>query len=245
MIFLLLVVTATFRPAQPAVGDLIRVEFQKPVVLDQATTYEVVSHDGPVVVVRTFEPKPFALSGVVDGVRFRNLVVPVHSVLAPQDKQEPAPLRAPMPSPYPRAPLIAIAIAGGLAALAWTAVVVLARRRTTLAQAEILIAPADRFRATVAALRDKPSQGDRWAKLADATRIYLSAISPHLGIELTSAQLLARIEANHLALIAAILRQGDFEKFSPWGAPSADFDELAVRALDLIPVPQEAEAEAA
>ena len=81
--------------------------------------------------------------------------------------------------------------------------------------------------------------------LADATRAYLSSLSPHFGADLTTSQLLPRVDSEHLALVARILRQGDLEKFSPWGAPQADFDDLAARALDLIPPPAEEESAAA
>ena len=37
--------------------------------------------------------------------------------------------------------------------------------------------------------------------------------------------------------VAAILRQGDLEKFSPWGALPANFAALADRALELAPEP--------
>jgi hypothetical protein len=97
----------------------------------------------------------------------------------------------------------------------------------------------------VNALRANEAHPHRWAKLADATRLYLSSLSPHLGVELTTSQLLPRVDAQHVPVIAQILRQGDLEKFSPWGAPAADFDALALRALELIPVPREEEEEAA
>jgi hypothetical protein len=33
--------------------------------------------------------------------------------------------------------------------------------------------------------------------------------------------------------VAAILRQGDLEKFSPWGAAPANFDEAVNQALEI------------
>jgi hypothetical protein len=246
MIFLFLIVTATFRPASPTVGDLITIDFAKPIVLDRSDSYEIVSQQGTGVVVRSFEPKPFALSGVAGGVRFRNLMVPMHSVLKPKDNLDPAPLRPPFRIPYPRQPFIAIGIAAAAAAASWIVVLILVRRREQVAVDEPVLAPAERFRATVAALRANPAQQHRWATLADATRVYLSSLSPHnLGVELTTSQVLPRVDAQHVAVIAQVLRQGDLEKFSPWGAPSADFDSLAERALDLIPVVQEEEEVAA
>ncbi len=246
MIVLFLIFTATFRPAQPTVGDLIAIDFQKAVVLDSSKAFEIVSQQGSHVVIRTFEPKPIALSGVSGGVRFRNLVVPVRSVLAPTDKLEPAPLRPPAGIPMPRAPLIAIGAAAAVAAASWILVLLLARLRSAGHRSpEIFIEPAERFRATVASLRADQSLPGRWASLADATRLYLSTLSPHLGVELTTSQLLPRVEAQHVAAIGRILRQGDLEKFSPWGAPPGDFDAIAARALELIPVVSAGEEQAA
>ena len=242
MIFLFLMFTATFRPATPTVGDLVTIDFQKPVVLDPSTAYEIVSQKGNRVVVRTFEPKPIALSGVSGGIRFRNLNVPIRSVLQPKDKLEPAPLRPPVSVPYPRAPFVAIGIAALAAAVAWIVVIVLSRAQSAERGAqEPALEPSERFRAAVAALRENRSQPLRWALLADATRVYLASLSPHLGIELTTSQVLPRVDAQHVAVVAQILRQGDLEKFSPWGAPPAEFDSIAERALDLIPVPREEE----
>jgi len=101
MILAFLIFTATFRPATPTVGDLVTIDFQQPVMLDPSTAYEVVSRKGNRVVVRTFEPKPIALSGVSGGIRFHNLNVPIRSVLKPKDKLEPAPLRPPRGVPRP------------------------------------------------------------------------------------------------------------------------------------------------
>ena len=245
MIFLLLALTATFRPATPTVGDPITIDFQNPVVLDASSAYELVSHNGNRVVIRTFEPKPIALSGVSGGIRFRNLLVPVRSVLQPKDALQPAPLKPPVAIPYPRAPLIAIAIAAILAGFIWTFVVARARDQFADRGSQIAVLdPTEQFKASIARLRADPVHPKRWAALADATRLYLASLSPHLGIDLTTSQLLPRVDAQHVAAIAQILRQGDLEKFSPWGAPPADFDAIALRALDLIPPPPAEEAAA-
>jgi hypothetical protein len=91
-----------------------------------------------------------------------------------------------------------------------------------------LIPVDERFRKAV---RDAASSPRPWAALADATREYLAATRPDLGPELTTEELLARAEiANALR---PILRQGDLEKFSPWGAEPADFDAVAAAALEL------------
>ncbi len=228
MLIFLLLVTATFHPAHPTVGDPIVVEFAKPVVLDRSPAYEIVSQGGPRAVVRTFEPKPFALNGTTEGVHFRNLVVPVRSVLAPNDALQPAPLKPPRRLPMPRAPLGAIGVAALLAAAAWAGVYALHVRELHRARGVPVVPPAERFRAAVAALIDRPRE-QPWASLADHTRAYLD--SRGFGADLTTSQLLASLDRHDV--IAEILRRGDLEKFSPWGAPPGDFTALARRALTL------------
>jgi hypothetical protein len=219
---LLLAITTTFTPARPTVGDPITVTFPGPATVQQSSDYEILSQRGNVVVVRTFEPRPFVLRTSATEV-----VIPVHSVLKQNDKLDPAPLKPPRAERYPRAPFLAMAIAAAAAIAAWIGVIVLARRRTP--KPEIIVDPTERFRTAVLALR-----GDRWADLADATRLYLAATDPRLGMELTTRELLAR---NDDPTIAEILRQGDLQKFSPWGAAPGDFAALARRALALIPEP--------
>jgi hypothetical protein len=86
------------------------------------------------------------------------------------------------------------------------------------------------------AVRDAARAPRRWAALADATRAYIASAYPGLGIELTTAELLAR--SGELAeSLRPILQQGDLEKFSPWGPQPADFDAAAAKALELIVVP--------
>jgi hypothetical protein len=226
--FVLAAVTATFHPPAPKVGDLIRIDFAAPVTLEASPEYEVVSRNGAHVVIRTFAPKPFVLSGTTGGVRFTNLVVPVGSVLKKNDDLAPAPLAPPVPVPYPRAPFIAIGLAALAAAIAWTAVWLRGHRR--MAPAVPAVPVEERYRRAVEALRENPRHPRRWAALADETRAYLAATRPHLGTELTTSELLPRLGPQE-AVVADILRQGDREKFSPWGAEPADFDAVAARAL--------------
>jgi hypothetical protein len=216
-----LALTATFRPPKPAVGDLITIEFAKPVVLDASTNYEIVARRGKGIVIRTFTPKPIALSGVSGGVRFRNLVVPVRSVLASKDNMQPAPLVPPRVPPQSRTPLIAIAIASLLALAGWTIAYLLSREKR--AAPIVVIAPAERFRIAV---RNAARSKQRWASLADATREFLAARG--FGTDLTTSQLLAHL---HDDVVAEILHRGDLEKFSPWGPPEGDFEALVERAL--------------
>jgi hypothetical protein len=255
MIPIVLLLTALFRPAAPTVGDRITIDFQQAVVLDPSPRFEIVSQRGSRVVIRTFEPRPFPISGRVGNVAFRNMMVPIRSVLKPRDNLAPAPLKPPIAEPYPRMPFVVIGIAALLAIAAWTAVFVLERRAARAKVIAPAIPPAERFRATVIALRDDRTARWRWARLADALRDYLAATT-ELSKDLTTRQLLERLggapailpaRAGEIAgapLISEILRQGDLEKFSPWGARAGDFESLASRALELAPEEQLEEAAA-
>lgn len=236
---LLALVTSSIRPPQPAIGDPVTIEFSAPVILDPSSAYEVVSRRGNAVVVRTFEPKSFVISGHA-GAEVVRVEVPVRSVLKPKDDLRPAPLVPPAPDPAPRLPWIAIGIAALLAAIGWAAVVWLARRKTPAHI--VVIPPAERYRAAVASLRSHPREAKRWAQLADATRAYLAAADPRYGSDLTTSEILAIVPAE--GPLADILHQGDLEKFSPWGATPGDFESVAARALEIIawaepPAPEE------
>lgn len=235
MILVLALVTATLHPAQPAVGDHITVTFPAPVVLDASPSYTVVARAGNRVVLQTFEPKPFTISGTMGSVRFRNMRVPVRSVLKQGDDMLPAPLAPPREVAYPPALFIAIgvvvlcAIAAVLALWWWRT------RKRAPAVVEPPLSADERFRRAVTTLRANPTYAHRWAALANETRAFLAATRPHLGTDLTTTELLRRL-GEEAELVREILRQGDLEKFSPRGAPARDFDELAMRALELAPV---------
>ena len=231
---LVLAVTAGISPAAPKVGDLITIQFPAPVVLEPSPHYEVVSQEGNRVVARTFVPKPFMMHGTVGGVRFANLEVPVTSVLAPNDTMTPAPLAPPVKIPYPRAPLLAIAIAALVAIATWAAVWWRAKHVTRATVVQPSISPEERFRNAVLALRRNREHPRRWSALADETRAFLAA-TRHLGSELTTTELVPRL-AEHDRVAEDILRHGDIEKFAPRGTPKAEFEEVAQRALILAEV---------
>ena len=229
--FVLAAVTANIQPSAPKVGDLITIEFAAPVVLDPSTDYEVVSRTGNRVVVRTFAPKPFVMSGTAGGVRFTNLKVPVTSVLAPNDSMTPAPLARPVKVPYPRAPFLAIAIAALAAVATWAAVWWCAKHAAAAVVVRPTVSPEERFRNAVLALRRNREHPRRWAALADETRAFLAA-TRQLGKELTTTELVPRL-AEHDRIAEDILRNGDIEKFAPRGTPNAEFEDVAERALTL------------
>src|SRR5258708_37662424 len=222
-------------PPQPAVGDLITLDAGKgPVVLRKASDYEVVSQNGGRVVVRTFEPKPFMVEGTAGGETFRQ-VISVRSVLRPKDDLTPAPLAPPRAEPERRLPWVLIALAGLLAIAAWAWLAFRARGERAPKVVLPLLTPVDRYRAAVEALRASPRRPKRWARLADALRDYLAA-THELSLDLTTTELLA--QAND-PVIAEVLHQGDYEKFSPWGARALDFDDVARRAVELAREPEQ------
>jgi hypothetical protein len=225
--FFLLFATAIYRPAQPTVGDLITVEYSEPVTVKPSPDYEIVSRTPTRVVVRTFEPRPIIVHSTGADV-----VIGIKSVLAANDALKPAPMQPPREVPPSRNAWIAIAIAAACAALTWLFVYL--RKPAKPVVIEPLV-PADiRFRNAVQAAARAPR---RWAALADATRDYLAATYPELGLELTTAELLAK-GGGLTAALRGILRQGDLEKFSPWGPEAADFNAAVEQALELI-VPEE------
>jgi len=227
----LAVVTATYRPATPAIGDLITIDYSQPVTVQPSPQYEIVSHTPTRVVVRTFEPRAIKVHATTGDIE-----IPIRSVLAPNDALKPAPLRPPRELPPSRTPWIAIAIAALCAAVTW--LFVMLRKPVAQTVIEPVVAADVRFRNAV---RDAARAPRRWAALADATRVYLASADPELGLELTTEEMLAK--SGGLADgLRTILRQGDLEKFSPWGPEPADFDAAASNALDLIvPPPLEQE----
>ena len=222
-------VTVTYHPKAPAVGDLITIDFAAPVALEPSSDFEIVKQEGSRVVVRTFRPAPFVLHGVTGGVQFRNLVVPVRSVLDPTQPMTPAPLVPPHAVDYPRRPFQLLGVAALAALLTWIAVWLRARRPAR--RSDTVQTPEERFREAVAVLCQR-SDPARWAALADETRLYLAATRAHLGSELTTRELLSRLGTD-AAIVKDILRQGDLEKFSTRGAEALPFDEVAARALAL------------
>jgi hypothetical protein len=241
LLALLAAVTVTFHPARPTVGDPIAIEFAAPATLDPSKEYELVETKGNRVVVRTFTPKPLVLSGTTDGVRFQGLRIPVVSVLAKDDKLQPAPLAPPRPEPWPVLPWYAIGIAAFAAVAVWTAAYL--RGRAPSQKVVSRLSPVDVFRREVDALRRDPARKRRWAGLADATRAFLAATRPALGSELTTSEVLPRLRDRD-RVVETILRQGDLEKFSPRGPASIEFESVASDALVLVE-PEAPEPEAA
>ena len=226
---LFLALVTSIHPPRPAVGDPVTLQFSVPVVLDPSSAYEVVRRQGNSVVVRTFQPRPFVVTGRV-GLEEVRVEVPIRSVLKPKDDLKPAPLKPPASDPAPRRPLIAIGIASLLALMGWIGVVLLARRHARAE--EPVIAPVERYRAAITSLRAERRGAMRWARLADATRAYLAAVDSRFGSDLTTSEILGQVPDP--SALRQILHQGDLEKFSPWGPAQIDFDLVADHALQIV-----------
>jgi len=224
----LLAVTITFRPAEPTVGDLVTVEAPPgtgQLALDPSPQFEEVSRKPNAIVIRSFEPKPLTLSGTAGQEHFSGIVIPIHSVLKKDDAMEPAPLAPPQPIAYPWGPFMAMGATAVAAILAWIGVFALARHIARASAPVPGLTPFERFRSEVAAARG------HWAALADATRHYLA--SHGYGAELTTRELLGVLPDDIRAIAVEVLREGDLDKFSPWGSASPDFNAAATRALTL------------
>ncbi len=225
---ILLLVSATYAPPSPTVGELVTIEFPSAVQLQPSRDYEVVSNEGKRIVVRTFTPKPFVVNATINGAPI-HVTIPIHSVLKANDPMNVAPLAQPRVVPYPRMPFVAIGIAVLLAMIAWALVFLRAKKRIE-EEARSLQSPEERFVAALQAARS-------WGKLADATRAYLAATRPYISTDLTTTELVPRLREQE-KFVAQILRQGDIEKFSKRKPELDEFDDAARRVLELVPKPQ-------
>lgn len=259
MILALLVAIATspftWSPAKPTVGDPITIRAGgAPFEVRPSPSLEVVSSAPGEVVVRSFTPGTlrveYALHPPGEVPAIGTLEIEVASVLAKDDTLEPAPLRPPKPLPRENTWIIATAAAAAIAGLLWALLALLVRRRKPvvpeLPRAED---PDAAYRAALARVAAPGEEAARWVELSTATRRYLAATDPALGAELTSFELLGAMRragrpAPDVATVEAILRGGDWTKFSPFGAPRASIDDVVRDAARLLPRPAQPEAAA-
>jgi len=207
-------------------------------------------------VLRTFHPGTLHIEFVThtpgEVTETGTLAIEVASVLAAgDDKLEPAPLRPPKELPRENTVWLATGVAAGVAALLWGLLALLLRFRRMLAIPEIprVEDPAEAFRAALANVRTLADDEAKWVMLSSATRRYLAATEPSLGVELTSHELLATMRragrrADTVSTVESILRGGDWTKFSPFGAPRVSIDTLVGAAAELIPAAPAGEAAA-
>ena len=234
-------------PEKPTVGDAITLRMQgAPFEVRPSEEMEILSASPNEVVFRSFRPGPLRIEvatrtpGEVPTIDV--VTVEIASVLAKDDALEPAPLRPPRPLPRDDTAWIAIAIAAGVAALLWLALFLVSRRRSvaTLPELPAYEDPADAFRAALARVRALHGDEAKWVALSGATRVYLAATDPALGVELTSSELLDAMRrlgrrVEETVAVESILRGGDWTKFSPFGAPRIEITALVDAAASLIP----------
>lgn len=257
-VLLLTLVAAPFNvsPATPTIGDSITIAARgTPFELRPSPEFEVVSAVPDEIVIRTFRPGPLRVEWSThrpgELPESGTLEIEVASVLARDDKLEPAPLRPPKPLPREGTAWIATGITAGIAVLLWGLLALLLRRQANPALPALpaIEDPSAAFRAALVRLRTFQDDESKWVMLSAATRRYLAATDSALGAELTSFELLvamrraARREPD-VATVEAILRGGDWTKFSPFGAPRLSIDDLVDAAGELIPRVAEGEAAA-
>src|SRR5207302_8677486 len=95
---LLFLLIATFQPPRPTIGDPVTITFAAPTTVDPSADYEVISRRGNTVVIRTFVPHTITVKGHAAAGPV-SVMSPIHSVLKPDGKLEPAPLHPPRPAP--------------------------------------------------------------------------------------------------------------------------------------------------
>jgi hypothetical protein len=247
---------ASVSPAKPTVGDAITIRMQgAPFEVRPSAEIEIVSASPNEVVLRSFRPGPLRVEyetrvpGEVPATG--SVEIEIASVLARDDKLEPAPLRPPRPLPRDDTAWVAIGVAAGVALLSWLALALLLRRRATpaLPQLPAFEDPAQAFRAALARIRSLHDDEAEWVALSSATRAYLAATDAALGVELTTSELLVAMRRSgrrsaETAAVESILRGGDWAKFSPFGAPQVEIASLVDDAEALIPARVEREAAA-
>src|SRR5438874_12034596 len=98
---LLLLLITTIQPARPTIGDPVTITFAAPTTVNPSSDYEVISRSGKSVVIRTFVPHTITVNGRAANGPV-SVMIPIHSVLKPDDKVEPAPLKPPKSEQCPR-----------------------------------------------------------------------------------------------------------------------------------------------
>ncbi|MBW3564701.1 MAG: hypothetical protein KY459_08250 [Acidobacteria bacterium] len=199
----------------------------------QSPDWEVISQDGSHMVLRAFRPGDLELRfEIVDRFgRARSLVIPqtIQSVLA-EGETDPAPLSGPVPPRIQPIGWILPAVATLAALLLWFP---LLRVRRGVAKEGSRIRRRT-FREELERIRALDQNADRYSELANALRALLSELDGNLGLELTSAEVIAqttlRMSRRYGHALAVVLRFGDREKFSGWGADPGRFDEVFMLA---------------
>ncbi len=246
-------VPVEIRPAVPTVGDRIEIRFpnqeRATVTVEKSAEYEIVRSGAASAVVRSFHPGKITLRGRVDGPNgrfgFRELEVGVKSVLAGDDSLEPAPYRPPRELPANRAAWWAIGVAALAAVALWVAVFRTREgaRTTAVAAARPRLAPRAEYLAELKRARVLDLHPGI-VVIAGAMRRFLARVHPSWGPELTSRELRRELRRHRVrddiaTTVDQVLLEADLEKFSPWGAPEVDKNELIDRAERLVELDHE------
>ncbi|HEY0591891.1 MAG TPA: hypothetical protein VGF40_08995 [Thermoanaerobaculia bacterium] len=236
------------RPAAPTVGVPIEIRFtgeERPkITIEKSDDYEIVRSGGPAAVVRSFRPGPITVRGRVEaaggGFGFRALTIDVRSVLAEDDSLEPAPYRPPRELPPNRAAWWAVGLASLAAIALWAAVFRLRETapRAAPAPGRPALAPRAEYLAELRKARALDLHPGV-VVIAGALRRFLARVHPAWGLDLTSRELRRelrrhRVRTDIVSTVDQVLLEADLEKFSPWGAPEVDKDELIDRAERLV-----------
>jgi hypothetical protein len=253
LLIALAIAPVSVSPAKPTVGDAVTLRTQgAPFEVRPSDAIEIISASPNEVVLRSFRPGllrvEYATRTPGEVPTIGVVEIEIASVLARDDKLEASPLRPPKPLPRDDTAWRALAAAAGVAALLWLALALLLRRRVAPALPELpaFEDPADAFRAALARVRTLRDDESKWVALSSATRTYLAATDPSLGVELTSSELLEAMRSSRrrdqeTAAVESILRGGDWTKFSPFGAPRVEIATLVDAAVALIPAKVEPE----
>lgn len=199
----------------------------------QSQEWEVISQNGSQVVLRAFRPGDLELRfEIVDrSGRARTLVIPqtIQSVLA-EGETDPAPLSGPVRPRTQPIGWILPAVAALAALLLWFP---LLRARRVVEKEGSRIRRVT-FREELERIRALEQNANRYTELANALRALLPELDGDLGRELTSAEIIEltrlRMSRRYGDALAVVLRFGDREKFSGWGADASRFDEVFMLA---------------
>lgn len=229
--------------AGPTIGDPIELDLGllpgERVELQPVESVELIEQVDGRVIVRGFRPGTHALRFIATdetgSTREITGAVEIASVLGPEDDLEPAPLAPPLPLPPNRVAWIAIGVATAASIAVWLYLLWAPRtRRTPVAGS---LSASEELMRTIERVRRMPPSDDRFAILSDAARAFLSRVDSRLGRELTTSEVLARLDDQVpewiIADVRDILDEGDYAKFSPWGGRAGRFDSIVKEAADL------------
>lgn len=247
LLAMLLLILAAAAYAQqttgPTVGDPIAVPLDlrpgERIELESAEAVELIEQSAGGATVRAFRPGThmlrFLVSDEQGSTREITSTVEVFSVLNSDDDLEPAPLAPPVPLDANRRAWIAIGAAALGAVAIWLYLLWVPAPRQ--ARAPITVSAGEELMRTIERVRQMPPSDERFSMLSDAARQFLSRVDPRLGRELTSSELMERLQGQFpewlISDVRDVLSEGDYAKFSPWGGRATRFDSVLKETVHL------------